>query len=116
MSKSEQHQRSAVIYQSLYLMNLLLIPGIAFVILLWLFKQKHQQIGWQRIHLFRSVQLSFLAGFFIIIIPLVVIFSAKQFEASILVMVVYFVSIHAAFVMLGMLNIARAMARKLPIF
>jgi len=116
VSKHELHQRSAIIYQSLYLINLLLLPGIAFVVLLWLFKKQHKQFGWQKIHLFRSVQLSFLAGFFMIIMPLFIIYFAKQFEAAILIVVVYFISVHAFFVMLGMLNIARAMSRKLPVF
>ena len=116
MDSRNQRKRSAIIYQSLYLMNLLLIPGIAFVILLWIFVKEKTNPGWQRIHLFRSFQLSILAGFFILVVPLVVVFTAKQFEASIMVMVVYLVTIHAAFVMLGMLNVARAMARKLPLF
>lgn len=116
MDLRNQRKRSAIIYQSLYLMNLLLIPGIAFVILLWLFAKENATPGWQRIHLFRSLQLSILAGLFIVIVPLTVVFTTNQLEASIMVMVVYLVTIHAAFVMLGMLNVARAMARKLPLF
>ncbi len=116
MDLRNQRKRSAIIYQSLYLMNLLLIPGIAFVILLWLFVKGKANPGWQRIHLFRALQLSMLAGFFILIVPLTVVLTTKQLEASIMVMVVYLVTIHAAFVMLGMLNVARAMARKLPLF
>lgn len=116
MSKHELNKRSAIIYQSLYLSNLLLIPGLSFLVLLWFFIRNKNQQGWQKVHLYRSVQLSVLAGFFIIIVPLIVVFTANQFEASVMVMVVYFVTLHAAFVMLGMLNVARAMAKKLPIF
>jgi hypothetical protein len=80
------------------------------------FIKKKQQKGWQRIHLYRSVQLSILAGFFIVIIPLVILVTTNAFEASLMVMIVYFVTMHAAFVLLGMLNISRAMAKKLPLF
>ncbi len=116
MSKHKLHQRSAIIYQSLYLMNLLLLPGIAFIILLWLFYKNSKQLGWQRIHLYRAIQLSLLAGLLVIIMPLIIIFTAKKFEAYLLAMILYCISVHTAFVMMGMLNLARAMARKVPFF
>lgn len=116
MRNSPAQKRSAIIYQSLYLSNLLLIPGLSFFYLLWLFYKHRDEKGWHRIHLYRCVQLSVLAGLFVIVIPLIVVFLAKQFEASIMIMIVYFVTIHASFVMLGMFNIARAMANKLPVF
>ncbi|MBA6347600.1 MULTISPECIES: hypothetical protein [unclassified Colwellia] len=118
---SNQHHsakdgRDAIIYQSLFLMNLLLIPGLSFLILIWLFIKKKHQKGWQCIHLYRSIQLSILAGFFIIVIPLVVLLTTDAFEVSLMVMIIYFVTMHAAFVLLGMLNVSRAMAKKLPLF
>ncbi|TWX59524.1 hypothetical protein [Colwellia hornerae] len=117
---SENHSakdgRDAIIYQSLFLMNLLLIPGLSFLILIWLFIKKKPHKGWQGIHLYRSIQLSILAGFFIIIIPLVVLLTTDAFEVSLMVMIIYFVTMHAAFVLLGMLNVSRAMAKKLPLF
>jgi len=116
VNSSRKDGRDAIIYQSLFLMNLLLIPGLSFLLLIWLFLKNKDQRGWQRIHLYRSVQLSVLAGFFIIIIPLIVLFATNAFEASLMVMIVYFVTMHAAFVLLGMLNISRAMAKKLPLF
>lgn len=108
--------RAAIIYQSLYLMNLLIIPGLSFLALLWLFYKRKEKLGWQRIHLYRSVQLSLLAGFFIIIIPVIVLVTTNAFEASLMVMIIYFVTMHTAFVLLGMLNLSRAMANKLPLF
>ncbi len=113
---SSKDGHDAIVYQSLFLMNLLLIPGLSFIILLWLFAKKSRRLSWQRIHLYRSVQLSVLAGFFIIVIPLIVLVTTNAFEASLMVMIIYFVTMHAAFVLLGMLNLSRAMARKLPLF
>jgi hypothetical protein len=113
---SVKNGRDAIIYQSLFLMNLLLIPGVSFLVLLWLFVKRKNQQGWQRIHLYRSIQLSVLAGFIIIIVPLIVLLTTNAFEASLMVMIIYFVTMHAAFVLLGMLNISRAMAKKLPLF
>lgn len=116
MERKTSTNRPAIIYQSLYLANLLLLPGLSFLALVWLFIQNKHQLGWQRIHLYRSMQLSIAAGLLIIILPLVVVYTAQEFQASIMVMLVYFVTIHAAFVLIGMLNIARAMAKKLPLF
>lgn len=115
-NNSSKDGRDAIVYQSLFLMNLLLIPGLSFLILLWLFTKKSKRLSWQRIHLYRSVQLSVLAGFFIIAIPLIVLVTTNAFDASLMVMIIYFVTMHAAFVLLGMLNLSRAMARKLPLF
>jgi len=106
----------AIVYQSLYLMNLLLIPGLSFMVLVWLFVKRKHHKGWQRIHLYRSIQSSVLVGFFLIVIPLVTLGNTNTFEVSFMVMIVYFVTIHAAFLLLGMLNVSRAMAKKLPLF
>jgi hypothetical protein len=113
---NSKNGNNAIIYQSLFLMNLLLIPGLSFLALIWLLFKRRNQKGWQRIHLYRSVQLSILAGFFIIIIPLIILVTTNAFEASLMVMIIYFVTMHAAFVLLGMLNLSRAMAKKLPLF
>jgi len=109
-------KNNAIIYQSLYLANLLLIPGVCFAILFWMFIKNKQQYGWQRIHLYRAVQLSAIAGVLLVALPLGVVYGSNEFEASVMVMLVYFVTMHALLVMLGMFNVARAMAKKLPIF
>ena len=127
----------AVIYQSLYLANLLLLPGVFFLVLLYYFKQSKQQkkingehaknssgnnevwlrnLGIAKIHLIRSIQLSVLAGLLLAVIPSLVIYFSAELQTSIMVGLVYFVTLHAGFVLLGMFNLARAMANKLPIF
>lgn len=126
----------AIICQSLYLANLLLLPGIFFLVLLYYYRQYQQQkvnnegienhvdynkirsrnLGIGKIHLIRSIQLSIIAGILLVVIPLVVIFFTSQLQTSIMVGLVYFVTLHAGFVLLGMLNLSRAMAKKLPVF
>ncbi len=105
-----------MISQTLFLMNLLLLPGISFLLLIWLFFTHKPTFGWQRIHLYRAMQLSIAVGIFLVGIPLFIMLFSTQFQASIMVILVYFVTLHAAFVLLGMLNIARAMSAKLPFF
>ncbi len=116
LNNNRKNQNSAILYQSLYLMNLLLIPGLAFLALLYLFYRDNDRQGWQRIHLYRALQISILVGVFLIVIPLLVLVFTNQFQTSLMLILVYFVTLHAAFVLIGMLNIARAMAKKLPLF
>ena len=126
----------AIICQSLYLANLLLLPGIFFLVLLYYYRQYQQQkihnddivyqashnkvrsryLGIGKIHLIRSIQLSVIAGILLVVIPLVVIYFTSQLQTSIMVGLVYFVTLHAGFVLIGMLNLSRAMAKKLPLF
>ncbi len=123
----------AIICQSLYLANLLLLPGVCFLILVYYYlsyrshkTKKNNEIsdnnimskvkGIGRIHLIRSIQLSLLAGFILVIIPLFVVLLSSQQEASIMVAIFYFVTLHTSFVLIGMFNLSRAMAKKLPLF
>ncbi|MDO6444462.1 hypothetical protein Q4493_01610 [Colwellia sp. 1_MG-2023] len=115
MSQTTSRLHSATLYQALYLANLLLLPGVSFLLLLWLFNKNKRQKDWQRIHLYRALQFSMLAGILLVLIPVLVVYGGNAFEASVMVMLVYFVTMHALLVLLGMLNISRAMAKKLPI-
>jgi len=117
----------------MYLANLLLLPGICFLVLVYFYFKycshsatKNHEInqkgpvknirGMGKIHLIRSIQLSLLAGFVLVIIPLTVVFFSSQQDASIMVALFYFVTLHASFVLIGMFNLSRAMAKKLPLF
>lgn len=112
----QNKQRLTVIYHGLYLANLLLLPGFSFCLLLYLFIKNTPCYGWHKIHLYRAMQLSLLAGILLVVVPVIAILMSEQLQASIMIMLVYFITLHALFVLLGMLNIARAMAKKLPIF
>jgi len=131
--KSTESSKFAIICQSLYLANLLLLPGIFFLVLVYYYLTYRSYLtketnevsnskillrvkGLGRIHLIRSIQLSLLAGVVLVIIPLIVILISNQQEASIMVALIYFVTLHASFVLIGMFNLSRAMAKKLPLF
>lgn len=131
VDSSKPSTKFSIVCQSLYLANLLLLPGVFFCVLLYFFYQylkqeknaKEANKTWQlktfgigKIHLYRSVQLSFLAGFMLVVLPFLVVLLSEKFEASVMVMLFYFITLHAAFVLIGMLNLSRAMARKLPLF
>ncbi len=121
--KSNQDNQFAIIYQSLYLANLLLLPLISFLALIYYFHKTTQEkpqrfylSKFNKIHLYRSIQISALAGVLLGIAPVFYIFYSAQFGASIMVVIFYFVTLHSCFVLIGLLNLARAMAKKLPVF
>lgn len=121
--KSNQQNKPAIIYQSLYLSNLLLIPLGSFLLLVYYFYQTRpnrvepkQLTKFNKIHLIRSIQISALAGLMLGVAPLFYMLYSAQFGVSVMITVFYFVTLHACFVLIGMLNLARAMANKLPIF
>lgn len=133
---SRSSGKFSVICQSFYLANLLILPGIFFLILLYHYCQYYQlnalnnsgeckvednglrmrTLGIGKIHLIRSIQLSVLAGILLAVVPLLVIYFSSQIKASIMVGLIYFVTLHAGFILIGMLNLSRAMTKKLPIF
>tara|TARA_R110002050_G_scaffold299118_2_gene463898 strand:+ start:933 stop:1301 length:369 start_codon:yes stop_codon:yes gene_type:complete len=121
--KSNEDNKPAIIYQSLYLSNLLLIPLGSFLLLVYYLFQsklngaKSKKISnYNKMHLIRSIQVSALAGLMLGVAPIFYIFFSDHFDVSIMITVFYFVTLHACFVLVGMFNLARAMAHKLPIF
>jgi hypothetical protein len=117
--KSNQQNKPAIIYQSLYLSNLLLVPLASFILLVfYLYKAKQDKplSKFNRIHLIRCIQISALAGLMLAIAPIFYIFFSDEFGSSVMVSIFYFVTLHAGFVLIGMLNLARAMSKKLPLF
>ena len=121
--KSNQQNKPAIFYQSLYLSNLLLIPIASFFLLIYYLYQTRPSraqpkalSNFNKIHLIRSIQISALAGLMLGVAPIFYIFYSAQFGVSVMITIFYFVTLHACFVLIGMLNLARAMANKLPIF
>ena len=105
----------AVTCQSLFLANLLILPGLSFIALLWLFFKYKSHSAWLRVHLYRAVQLSVVVGL-VVFIPLIFILLSDEAPFQLMAMLLYFILVHTGFVLIGMLNLARSMVKKLPIF
>jgi len=117
-SNKNKKNNLAIIMQSLYLSNLLLVPGLSFLVMLYLFFRDKNMLprGVAKIHLYRAIQLTIIAGIFLVILPGIALIMAYDFQTSLMLSLVYFVTIHAFFVLLGMLNLTKAMVNKPPIF
>lgn len=102
----------AVAAEALYLANLLLLPGIAFAILFWLWRtNRHTASLLARQHLKQTTFVSLYGG--LLIVSLTAIFLAVgglQWEWTWVLVILYFTCVHSTLVMFGMFGLAKAMA------
>jgi hypothetical protein len=105
-------QELAVIAESLYLVNLLLVPGVAFVILLVLYWRSARSAPPLALcHLRQTLSATLWAGMLLVIMNgLIVVFGGYTAAHTWLIVILYFIIGHSTFVMLGVLGLARAMA------
>lgn len=105
-------QSLAVLAEALYLANLLLAPGIAFAILLWLWlKHKEDAPPLARRHLRQTTFVSLYGGILIATLTAVFIaFGGLHWEWTWVLVIMYFTCIHSTLVTFGMFGLAKAMA------
>lgn len=112
MDEQTPGQTLAVRAQSLYLLNLLLLPGIAFVLLtvLW---WRHQAGAppLARCHLWQTMSASVWGGILLLLINGIIILTGGYQSPWVWVIVgLYFTVCHAGLVLLGLIGLAKAMA------
>ncbi|MCB1767289.1 MAG: hypothetical protein KDJ22_14735 [Candidatus Competibacteraceae bacterium] len=105
-------QGLAIAAESLYLINLLLLPGLAFLLLLGLYgryRRTAPPLG--RLHLQQTLSASLWAGGLLVIVNLLIIALGGYDVASTWVIVIlYFTTVHATLVLLGILGLVRSLA------
>ena len=112
MNAPQEEASVAVQAEALYLINLLLAPGLAFIALLWLVR-RHAGSPNQltRCHLRQTLRASIWAGVLLMVVTLlIVLLGGFQEPATWMVLILYFVTCHATLVLFGVLGLARAMA------
>lgn len=106
-------QRLAVVAESLYLANLLILPGIAFAVLFWLWRKHQDAPPLARNHLKQTFFVSLWGGALIGLFTVIFIVVGGLYWAWTWVLVImYFTCVHSTLVVYGMLGLARAMAGK----
>ena len=105
-------QGLAVAAESLYLINLLLLPGLGFLLLLGLyFRYRNSASLLARVHLRQTVSASLWAGALLIFTNLlIVVLGGYQTAWTWIIVILYFTTVHATLVLLGILGLARALA------
>ena len=105
-------QSLAVLAEVLYLANLLLLPGIAFLALLVLYYRNISHApALPACHLRQTVSAGLWAGALLVVANLgIVLLGGYRSPHTWVVVIIYFTTIHSTLVLLGVLGLARAMA------
>jgi len=102
----------AIRFEALYLLNLLLLPGIAFLILAWFYlKYKNHSSSLVRSHLQQTFFTSLIGGALIVLV-IALLFVFGGFSSSYIWMwiILYFTLAHSTLVVFGALGLAKAMS------
>lgn len=105
-------QSLAVLAEALYLINLLLLPGLAFagLLALWL-KNKGSAPPLARQHLRQTTFVSLVGGFLIVTLSgLILALGGLDWAWTWVVLVLYFTCIHSTLVLFGMYGLIKAMS------
>ena len=111
-SEEKAGQNLAVLAESLFLINLLLLPGLAFAGLfaLWL-KNRDSAPPLARQHLRQTTFVSLVGGFLIVTLSgLILALGGLDWAWTWVVLVLYFTCIHSTLVLLGMYGLIKAMS------
>lgn len=111
-------QSLAVLAETLYLINLMLAPGLAFLAIVWLrVKRRRDAPPLARCHLDQTFFVSLWGGALLVLAnaALFLIFG-WDWEWTWVIVVLYFTCVHSTLILLGMLGLARAMAGKSYIY
>jgi len=105
-------QNLAVLAEALFLINLLLAPGIAFAILLWLWlKNKDSAPPLARQHLKQATFVSLWGGLLIVSLTAIfILVGGLYWEYTWVAVILYFTCIHSTLVLFGMYALIKALA------
>ena len=101
----------AIIAESLYLVNLLLAPGLAFVLLLAIYLvKKHSASPLALNHLSQATGVSFLGGaLIVVVVALFVVFGGHDSAYTWMAVLFYFTFVHSSLIMMGVFGLIKAL-------
>ncbi len=101
----------AILAESLYLANLLLIPGIAFIVLLVLYFRHREDPPLARSHLQQTVAASLWAGVLLILANAsIIVLGGYDGPYTWAIAITYFTMAHSTLILFGMVGLVRALA------
>lgn len=118
MNDASDNAPAAVQAEVLYLINLLLLPGLAFIGLLWLtYRHKNSSSAVVRCHLKQTLVASIWAGILLTAVAVAILAMGGLFvPASWIVAILYVLCCHATLVLLGVVGLSRALAGQTYIY
>jgi uncharacterized Tic20 family protein len=105
-------QGLAVVAEVLYLVNLLLLPGIAFGVLVMVYIRKIAQApALAACHLRQTLSASLWAGGLLLVANIsILLLGGYRSPHTWMVVIIYFTTCHSTLVLLGVMGLAKAMA------
>ena len=115
---AEAGKSLAVKAQSLYLVNLMLAPGLAFVLLLlldWFNRGRTDALATN--HLSQTVGVTVAGGALIVVVSaFFILFGSLDSGYTWMVVVMYFTFIHSSLILMGVMGLVKAMAGEHYVF
>ncbi len=107
-------QGLAVTAEVLFLVNLMVAPGLGFLAIAWLWLKRRQDAPpLARCHLDQTFFVSLWGGLLIVVANTTLfLWLGWQWEWTWVIVVIYFTCVHSTLILLGMLGLAKAMAGK----
>ena len=102
----------AVAAETLFLLNLLLLPGLAFAVLLLVYlARRHSSPPLAANHLAQTTGVSMIGGALIVLV-IALILALGGFDSGYtwMVVILYFTFIHSSLILLGVLGLVKAMS------
>jgi len=108
---SASERRLAILAETLYLVNLMLAPGLAFLALAWLYLRRRKTAGpLARNHLSQTLGVSLAGGgILVVVIGLLLVFGNPASGEVWMWVVLYFTFVHSTLILLGVLGLVKAM-------
>ncbi|MBR7799479.1 hypothetical protein [Undibacterium fentianense] len=99
----------------LYLLNILLLPFIAFVLLLVLYqRQRHNVSTLVQCHLIQAMRASICAGLMLILVSIGILLFGNLHEVSTwIIFILYVLCVHSVFILFGVFALTKALSGKL---
>ena len=108
---NEAGKTLAITAESLYLVNLMLAPGLAFVLLLllyWFNRGRADALAMN--HLSQTVGVSLVGGALIVVASTVILFlGGLDSGYTWMVVILYFILIHSSLILMGVMGLVKAM-------
>ncbi|MCU7931553.1 MAG: hypothetical protein KZQ90_12195 [Candidatus Thiodiazotropha sp. (ex Codakia rugifera)] len=113
-SQNPPGTRLAIIAESLYLANLLLVPGLAFVLLMVIFfKHGKETPPLALSHLQQTFSASLWAGVLLVLVNLfIILMGGYEGPNTWMAVIIYFTLCHSTLILIGMFGLAKALAGK----
>lgn len=115
-SPDEQDRKLAIMAESLYIANLLILPGIAFIFLVLLFSKNHGSAHpLARSHMEQTMSASIWIAVLLFTISITVLMlnlTGVEDVTIWMIVIILFTIIHASMVLLGVVGLAKALSGK----